>query len=69
MVLNTLAHEEDTVEDRGRLCPHEVPGILRLVVLTSRRAKRQREEFEEDETFRVQMIYLREHQHRFRKTF
>ena len=47
MSLNTLAHEEDTVEDRGRLAPHEVAPILRLVVLTSKRAKRRREEFEE----------------------
>eukprot|EP01048_Picozoa_sp_COSAG05_P000082 COSAG05_NODE_2_length_63105_cov_159.292956_25_plen_186_part_00 len=56
MVLNTLAHEEDTVEDRGRLCPHEVPEVLRLLVLTSRRAKRQREEFEEDGPVTLQQL-------------
>ena len=56
MSLNTLAHEEDTVEDRGRLCPHEVPEVLRLVVLTSRRAKRQREEFEEEGPVTLQQL-------------
>jgi hypothetical protein len=45
---STVAHEEDSVEDRGRLAPHDMKPLIDMVHMASRKEKRVREEEGDD---------------------